>query len=205
MATAEAQIVNAALQRVGETQFIDSLEDRQASARCAKVAWALVAPRLLECFEWEWAEGYAQLAPLAGEDAIEWTYAYAQPTNCAMPRRLLPADAEPFGRERHPGVPFTKGVKKDGGGKLLRANCENAWLIYTRNDIAVGLWPAHFVDAMAAALAPELALGLSKKPAVGLNFMQVAERALSVAKAYDLNTAQRKPSPASRRTRARYS
>lgn len=196
MATSEVQIVNLALSRVGETQFIASLNDATASARAAKVAWPLVLASAMEAHSWSWATRVKALAALAGEDVPGWKYAYAAPADCLHPRRVdesREVAEEQLLECRRPGVPFEQALSAAGSAKLLRCNTENAWLTYTRDSVPVSLWPSQFVDVLTWAMARELALSLPKKPAVGMNFEVKAMQALEVAKAHDRNTGTRRP------------
>lgn len=209
MAT-DVQLVNLALSRVGETQFLDSLEEASAAARNAKTVYVLQRQQLLEAFDWSFARAQVALARLSGEDVPGWLYAYALPDNCLVPRALAQADnltpssvPSCFGVPTFP-VPWQRGLKADGSGQLLRANIESPVLTYTRSDVPVAVWPQLTCDALAWAMARELELSTPKKEGVGVQFAAMARQALQEAKAYDMNNGDRGPAAVPEMIRRRW-
>lgn len=198
-ASTDAEVCNLALELVGSRQFIDRLDENTTEAECCNRVFRVLRNELLEAWPWRFAEKRAVLA-LTTEKRTGWGYCYAMPADCLTPRRIWTG-------ERRPGagglVPFSMELNDAGTGHLICTDMTDAELIYTVELKAVGLWPAHFVKALAAAIAVPLAGALSVKPQLMPMLEQGAQAALRRAAALDASKAEQDPEPDSEWIRER--
>lgn len=198
-ATTEAQVCNLALALVGSRQFIDRLDENSTEADVCNRLFRSTRNRLLEAWPWRFAQKRTVLA-LSTETRSGWGYCYTMPANCLKPRRI-------WDGERRPGaggsIPFAKELNDAGTGHLICTDQEQAELVYTMELTAVGLWPAHFVEALAAALAVPLGAALSAKPQLMQMLKQNAVLELRAAAKHDADDAEADPEPDSEWIRER--
>lgn len=91
MATAEAQICNKALGRIGVKTWIDDLTtDQSEEAEACNVFYVDERDSLLKRFPWPFATKRAQLVLLANESRSGWAYCYALPSDCLQARYIWP-------------------------------------------------------------------------------------------------------------------
>lgn len=185
------EVANLALGLVGHRQFIDSLNESTTEAQVAKLYWAQVRNRLLADYRWRFATKRQVLA-LTTSEREGWGYCYAAPADMLVPHAIQPATRNPSLDE---SIPFAWELNDSDDGMLVLTDQEEAVLIYTREVTTVALYPPHFVDALAAALAVRFAGALPVKPQLMPALEQQAQRALLTAAAIDANSAKRDPAP----------
>lgn len=201
MATSEAGICNLALMRVGQTKTIDSLGDNTAEARACKLIYAQARDSLLALVPWPFAQRRASLV-LVGEVEDDlgleptWEYAYALPGDCLQARGLFCGLRNPRPDER---VAYAIEGHATHGRLLLTdleaTDDDPAELTYTAKIEDVTLYPPHFVDALAWALAAELAGPLPVDERREQRARQGYELALQRAAAVALNEGDHDPAP----------
>jgi hypothetical protein len=101
---------------------------------------------------------------------------YRLPSDCLMPRAILPDAHVRRHRER---IPFA--VASDDGGPVLVTDKEAATLTYTRRLIDPIHWPTWFHDLLAWTLAKELAMPLAVDPRLVDAVERKADKALVLA------------------------
>lgn len=180
MALSEEEICNRALLRIGQRQTIDSLDEETVQAQACKALYADTRDALLEAVPWPFATKRAALAVLANNQRSGWEYVYALPADCLAPRYIYPDKRMPAREEK---IPFQLEHDPATQKTVLLTDKADAELIYTRRLETVALFPAVFVDALAWALAADLALSLAVKPQVAAAMQQKAELALRRAAA----------------------
>lgn len=182
-----ADIVNVALARIGENQYITALTQACPAARAAQKVYANARNSLLCAFPWQFATGRSTLALVTDGERTNWLYAYALPADCLFARYIpLEGFKEPEPEQR---IAFS--LEADATlGKVLVTDEAEAELVYTLAVEAVALFPPLFVDALAWKLAAELALALPKKPQVGLAMDKKAVEAFRFAAANDFRQSQ---------------
>ncbi|MDE6734635.1 MAG: hypothetical protein K2J64_04125 [Desulfovibrio sp.] len=142
------QLFNTALARLGGEQLdrrISPQEDDTLGALCENL-FPHVLDLTLGAHAWGFAQRRASLALVqALDDDAAYPYAYALPSDCVRALRL-----EGFGGlNRSPAYIIE--------GDTLRATVSGACLIYVRRITDPRRWPAAFADALAWAMAAELA------------------------------------------------
>lgn len=155
-----------------------------------------VARQCLRAHAWSFALIYQQLTPFAAPAAVGsgWAFAYAMPDKCL---RLL--DIRTHQDSRAPLARFS--VVEARGIVYTNATPANARYVYDMvepdNDRGVNLpqchgWTADFTDAMATALAAEIAPLAAQSFSLGAGLKQMAAQLLQVAIANDSDEEQRR-------------
>lgn len=188
---AQHQIANLALGFVGSRDFIQSLAEESTEAQVSAVYLPLALQTCLARRPWRFALKRAALA-LTTEEREGWAFCYQAPADMLRPLEVT-GKRNPRADERNP---FALELNDAGTAHLVCCDVEGAELRYTR-DVAVGLYPALFVEAVAWRLAQYLALAIPVKPSLGINLEQKAELALQRAAAVDAALAQDDVAPES--------
>lgn len=192
MATAEAGVCNVALLRVGHTQTINSLDDPSAAAKACKTLWDFTRDELLQARPWPFATKRASLAAITDGERDGYAFAYSLPADFLAARYLWPGLNNP-GKEE--AIPFR--LEADASKQILLTDEEDAKLVYTAKVTEVGRWSPMFRNAMAMRLAADLALGVAKKPTLGVELHKLAIATLGAAHASSANQQQTDSSPVS--------
>lgn len=194
MATSVAQICNMALGRIGVSAKIAALTDATNPARACETYYEATRDRLLEACPWPWANKRATLAAIADGERDGWTYAYALPVDCLVPRQLNPETRNPSVRDL---LAFVIEYDEATQKPILLADQEAPELLYTATFPLdrVGHFPPAFTDALAWALAAELVMPLSVKMDFRVRAEQMAALTLERALATALNSEQRDVEP----------
>ncbi len=183
-----AQVCNLALAHVGQRLAINSLLEQSAEARVCAVHYPTARDACLEAHWWKFATRRAQLALLSGVTREGWEYVYAAPGDMVsiVGARYL----ETGGRPRRPDtdIPFAIELNDTGNAFVVLCDVKTPQLVYTRATDTPALWPAHFLDALAWALAVRLALALPVKPEVARALEPKAQLAMLAAIAADVRT-----------------
>lgn len=182
--TTEAELVNLALARIGHRDYLDDLGEDSAEAESASQVYKTTRNALLARRDWNFASGELELA-LTTEERVGWGYCYALPADCLVARSIWPG-------ERRPGpgnaIPFATTLNDARTGRLVVTDQEAAILRYTVELTTVGLFPPHFVVALAAQLGAELGAALKVVPSGELTgLLRIAETEYSKAAAIDAN------------------
>jgi hypothetical protein len=207
--TAE-QICNVALARVGQRQFIDSLDEDTTPAELCAVLYPAARDSALALCEWPFATKSQTLA-LLNYTRSGWAYAYSVPTDMVASRYLFNgvrpgASLYPYSRScaalygfplvgAVEEVPFAIALSDDGKKQILVTDQEDAELVYTSALTVVPVMPQLFQDAVVWALARDLALSLPDKAGLANGFGQQAELAVQRAWAQVMNSQQADPQP----------
>lgn len=190
--TSDAEVCNLALLSIGQRQFIGDLNEATDEARCSKVVYATLRDRLLSAHWWSFATKTVALAQLSGVTRTPWTYCYSLPSDCLEAQYLWSGVRNPPPNER---VPFVLQAGDAEGTVILCTDMDGAELVYTAQHKTPAAWTPGFVNALAAALAYPLALGLSVKPALAMPLREVARQELGAAIAADINQQQKDADP----------
>lgn len=188
MASTAVQISNMALSRVGSTAFISALDEDTPEAELLALYYEQKRDSLLEQGAWPWATRRVTLSALASYDATTedvWEYVYALPADCLEVQDLWPGTRIPSSGDR---IPFAVEWDATNACRVICTDEEDAVLVYTRKVTDATTFPGYFVDALAWALAAELALGLIGKPELFANAQAMADRSRAKALAKAGNT-----------------
>lgn len=149
----ETQIANLALSYLGAAT-IASLDEASQEARTCKAFYDQARDVTLTRLSPAFAQGLKVLAsvdmPTGYEDS--WGYAYAYPSDCLKARKIIESGQS------------VRGMAHDyeiGGGVIL-TDAYQAVLLYTKRVSDTGQFDPLFVQALAARLAADIALPLTK-------------------------------------------
>ena len=151
-------LFNTALARLGGEQLarnISPLEQGSAGRICENL-FPHVLDLTLSAHAWAFATRRKILAsPVLGSDAMAnpaYRFAFELPADCVKPLRLEGC----AGANRTPAYVIE--------GRTVRAGLDRATLVYVARVTDPRLWPPLFADALAWALAGELATAVSNDP-----------------------------------------
>jgi len=183
----QVNICNMALMRIGVRDRIASMTEGSEESRVLSEVYETILELVLTQVDWAFARQRKALTLLETMTGEEWTYRYQLPANCAFARKIE-GDARNLPNEAL--VVWQLESQDDGLKKTIVTDRKDAVLIYTRNDLKPGMYPAHFRDHLQWMLAQEIARPLSVREEIIDMTMKAAMRSLSINGAIDLNQAQ---------------
>ena len=153
------QICNMALTRIGQNQFIDSIDEQSKAAELCALHYEQCRDQVLQDFPWPFAEARVSLADI-GSPPQNWAYRYRYPTDCLQIRHITtPGMRQPRVEQR---VQF-KVINATGGRAIVTDQAE-AELVYTLKAEDTTYFSPLFTSALAWRLSAELAMGLQARP-----------------------------------------
>lgn len=200
------QMCNRALSRIGISELVEDLLDRNDRARMCREHYDQCRQEALVDFPWAFAQTVVQLALVSGVTVPGWAYVYRYPANCLR--------ADVLTDEGGARTPITQGIGSESlfsryewlatrrwpfrvmadpstpGSRIIVSDLENAYLWFTVDVTEPNQMPAAFRSAVSWRLAMELALGLRADQRLAQNAGQQYRLADSVAQAADLNEGQ---------------
>ena len=154
MSYSKAAICNIALGHIGINRAILDLDaDGSAQGLACRTNFTIALETTLRAHRWSFAKRTATLATISGYSSNAWAYAYRLPSDFLYAASINRSEADPSGE------PYEMGG--DTSGPVLYTNAEDAELDYIANVTLPGLYPADFVDALAAQLASRIAQPLA--------------------------------------------
>lgn len=167
-----ADVVNAALGRIGSKKRIGSIFEGSDASKAALDIYSQTRDEQLRLFDWGFAERDVALtlqktAPVAGYGGNPWTsaspilpwiYQYEYPDDCLKVRSLRVTPV--FVLEFDP-APVTFRVANDASftpaQKVILANVANSICVYTAQVTDPTTWEPSFTESLIAAMARRLA------------------------------------------------
>jgi hypothetical protein len=168
----DVSICNMALAHCGVTMLIADLSENSNQAELCKLFYEAMRDKVLQAIPWPFARKYAPLQDL-GSPPANWGYRYLYPTDCLKFWNIVNNGYLPFYPGFYPGyfpydgicipirVPFQVGLAIDASSRVIYSNVPSAQAEYTVQVTDPTLFPASFVNALAWALAAELAIPLT--------------------------------------------
>lgn len=207
-------IANLALGRIGHSKRLAALTDPGLAAECCASLYPVVRDRLLQQYDWQWAETCVALA-VSTASVPGWRYAYAYPERCLRLTAVCDAAGARLytrpivwrdGRQyvyppNEPYRVFHSGDDEDSA--VITTDVVEAYAVYVRRVEVVDRYPPLFYDAVAWALAMELSLVLETDPKLATFAQQMAQSTLMDAAAASANESLDDPEPDSPSIRAR--
>lgn len=148
-------ICNLSLSHVGNKAQVVSISPVDGSVEadyCARF-YPIARDEIIEAGDWSFARTRATLALLATNPSTTWDYAYALPSNCMVPRRLVTG-------ERYSYEDDSRNFEIEGAALLT--NLSEAVLIYTRPVEDPTRFPPGVVTAISYKLGAYLAGAILK-------------------------------------------
>lgn len=169
--TAEVDIVNMALDRIGVDHTIESLDENNPRARAARRWYPHCRDAALSEAPWNWALRVVALAELVGTPPPGWSKQFRYPTDCLLLRDIVDeggarwgltewvgslyyANSYLVGRPRYPYE--VRGEDVADTGKIILVDLDAPYALYVRKVFDPNQFDVQFVDALAWRLAIEL-------------------------------------------------
>jgi len=194
-------ICNTALSRIGIRARIASLTEGSEEARQCSLHYQQRLSYVLGEHPWSFASKRKVLVLIAADPNIEWKYRYELPADCSKPSYI-----QGYGRN----VPEEQWIRwqieasEDSARRTILTDQVDAVLVYTSDTIPVGIYPAHFIDALEWSLAAEIATPLTASPEMARAATTAAMQSLAHGKASDSNEGQPDEAVETESIRARY-
>lgn len=175
MAT-KLSIWNNALNRVGVTQYIASVNENSTEAKVCRQVYEDVRDRVLAAFKWPFATRTADLQDI-GTPPSNWEYRYRYPNDCITAYDINGFDIA-LG---DPRVPFEIVADPAANERAIHCNENPASLTYVYRVINESMFPATFANCISWLLASEIAVPLQANIDAGIKAGQMYDRALEEA------------------------
>jgi hypothetical protein len=169
----DVEICNIALARLG-AESIRAFDENHKNARLCQTNYEHVRNVIMEGHDWNFAADYVPLALLAGEAHPRFSIVYALPSGCLYPKDLLDQAGSISSR-----------TQWEMYSNKIATNLENAWLRFTKLEIATGFFPHHFVEAIVSQMAADLAPAVVQDKKLYKDLLGVAIARLTTAQAKD--------------------
>lgn len=115
--------------------------------------WDHAVQEILEDHDWKFARDYQGNLAVSASPSGEYDHAYQIPNNCLVVRYLW--DREALAR--------VTASEYELHGRHILTDLDEVNVIFTRSDVAVGMFPAYFVTALVYNLAHYISYKLAEK------------------------------------------
>jgi hypothetical protein len=179
--TAEIDLCNRALSRLGTRATIAALSENSTEARTCSIWYEATRDAMLRAHDWNFARRQVALADL-GTPPTGWDYRYALPSDClrflrfAISTLVIPSPA------------FE--VAGTASARVLYTYEAEAEAIYTARVEDPTLFDAGFATALVDQLAAHIAFPIVQKTDVAVRLAQMARQSFAEAAALDGNERQ---------------
>lgn len=187
MAT-DVEICNLALDNIGVTKKISSLNDQTKEGLACKRWYAIMRDLVLRA-PWPFATSFAALSVRTDASPV-YTYAYDLPDDYKYARHLVDSNR----RVPYPRIPYQIVIMD--GERVLVTDQPDAILEYT-SDVGETIFPPEFATALSWRLAAALVQPLSIDPAKIKEALDVYRKLADEAFATGANEATHDPQPES--------
>lgn len=166
--SSDVDICNVALAHVGDEALVEAIDPPDGSVQAGHCArfYPIARRAMIEAGPWTFALARAELAEVATNDSDVWTYAYALPSLCVKPLRILRAYDFPFVMASIYDIDRFMlnigGDEQDGAsfqiqGRTLYTHEPEAMLIYRQDVVDPSKFTPNFVMGLGYMLASLLA------------------------------------------------
>lgn len=165
LTTAELEIANLALLKIGVTRLIQSPTESTNEQRVATAVYAAARDFVLADFPWDFAAQRALLANGAASSDPRWNNVFDYPTDCLRVRRVTVG-------ERGEPIPFQ--VLNTGSAMQVFSNATigSAYADFTVKVTDTTLFHPNFVEALTLYLASQMVTPLKVNPELGKLVME---------------------------------
>lgn len=185
MSVAQAAVVNEALEQIAAQTTITDLNDGTPAGDAAGVVYTPIINMLLRQLDPDFARTTIALTLLDAAEipaVVPYLFEYAYPLDCLNTRQVRPPPTgvgalfDPF--DPLP-VRWTVAYDPNGGGpqvgaKVILTNQQNAYLVYTTDQMTEAQWDAMFRQAVVGRLAMPLAMAIGGRPDFARALMEEA-------------------------------
>lgn len=157
----EVSICNDGLAHLGNTDFIESLNEDSETARLAKQFYTNLRDATLREWRWRFAKKVIALGKLDDVDPEEWDYAYRYPTDCVF-ARYITTGVRGFASQHRPTWEIM--LDPSEHGRLIVTDEDQAKLCFTARVTDPTAFDQNFVEALGWRIAWALSMPLTKEP-----------------------------------------
>lgn len=179
----QIDIVNLALSHIGQKEWVADLNENSSAAQAVKTVWTIAVRKVLRDAPWRFARRFATMATLASSPTTDWLYAYQQPSDCLVPRRVVAATGALAAVTRLEASPQPFSTMSTGSGMLVLCDKTPATLEYTAYVPDTAQWSDDFTMAFSLYLASLLAMPLAIKADLRGQLGKEYDKALADAQA----------------------
>lgn len=149
-----AEICNLGLTEIGNTAFIDALNEATAEAQVANAVWAHCLKAALKLCQPKFARKRATLAPILNGERTNWAFAYT------LPNDYIHLEGIPVNGTVVPVAEVRTEYEMEGG--VILTNIDNLEIVYIYYLEDVTKYDEDFVEVLALFLASKFAAGVKK-------------------------------------------
>lgn len=171
------EIINLALSHIG-AQNIDSLSEGTNESKAANLYYNPVRRMVLQKYPWNFATKTSRLA-LVDSQPVNFTYAYALPTDCVKVINITP-NTEAY---------FADGNKNPFliQGNNLLCDLDEVYLTYIYDVVDTNLFDDSFVDAFSHLLASRMAMRITGDRDLQVTELSIYDGLVSEAGSLNVN------------------
>lgn len=192
--TSVVTICNMALSRIGIDQTIEDLDDTSTRARACNLWYEHCRDRTLSDAPWNFSLRVVALAKKTGTAPIGWAYHFAYPADCLAlrdvtdesgARRPLSAWVDSLYRtvDYLGAAKYPYEVRGSDDGRVIVCDLDEPYALYTSRVTNSEYFDVQFMDALAWSLAVEIGGSLRADPGLVKVAAQMAQVAMTSAKA----------------------
>lgn len=188
MPTTSADIVNQALQMIGDNQPMvqgtSPTFDNSPGGVAAQKLYVATVQEVGRLFEWDFARKNIALSLSGNVAPVGWTYEYRYPTNGIEVWQLMPASLS----DPNNPLPINWVVANNivGGEqvRVIHTDLVSARAVYN-NDPRPEAWDATFTESVVRLLASKFAMALAGRPETAQNLLDSFNNFVNAAKSRD--------------------
>ena len=179
MATAEVDIANSALAKLG-APLITALTDSVRAATLCNERYEACRDKLLASHPWNFATKRTELAATVDEPEFDYTTEFALPADCLRVLDTNLVEGEEWEVEN--GV---------SGARVLVCNSSTCKIKYIKKVTDVTLYPPYFEEVLAILLAADIAYAITQSNTVKQDMWNAYKAEVREARSIDAQEAQK--------------
>jgi len=175
----QVEIVNLALNALGESDFILAINENTKSARIANLVWESAKKKVLEDHPWKFACKRVSLSPLTGVPVYEYTSQFQLPADFIKVVEVFDADM--------PIDDFEINENK------ILCNVSSIFIKYVANITNTEIFSPSFTDCFSIFIAHKMAYAITGSRSKESDLAQMYIKELNIAKENDASNMTPKP------------
>lgn len=178
----QTEICNMALSIVGD-ESITGITSGTPQADACNLVYHHLRRAMLRAHDWGWASQTEVLSASTEDPPADWAYRYVYPANCIAVRELYLGTTV----KGDPPLPYAVEQFDAGNAKSILSDVDGACARFTSDVTDEALFDDQFAMAFVWRLASEIAIPLTRKPAIQTAAFRTYLQTFSEAKASDLH------------------
>ena len=187
----QTELCNMALSIVGD-ESITGITSGTPQADACNLVYHRLRKMLLRAHDWGWASQTEALSTHSEDPPADWAYRYVYPANSLAVRELILGTTV----KGNPPIPYAIEQIDSGNDKSILTDVTSVCARFTNDVTDEALFDDQFAMAFVWRLASEIAIPLTRKPAIQQATFATYLQTFSEAKGSDLH--ERVPAPAAK-------